>query len=70
MCSPTWCCNPLFREEDIEKEKGVILEEIKMEADSPDYLVTRSSPRISGKTIRSASRFSARAKRSSASIES
>jgi predicted Zn-dependent peptidase len=31
--------NPLFREEDIEKEKGVILEEIKMEADSPDYLV-------------------------------
>ncbi|MBV9508203.1 MAG: insulinase family protein [Acidobacteriia bacterium] len=31
--------NPLFRSEDIEKEKGVILEEIKMEADSPDYLV-------------------------------
>jgi len=31
--------NPLFREEDIAKEKGVILEEIKMEADSPDYLV-------------------------------
>jgi len=31
--------NPLFRPEDIEKEKGVILEEIKMEADSPDYLV-------------------------------
>ncbi len=31
--------NPLFREEDIDKEKGVILEEIKMEADSPDYLV-------------------------------
>jgi predicted Zn-dependent peptidase len=31
--------NPLFRDEDIEKEKGVILEEIKMEADSPDYLV-------------------------------
>jgi predicted Zn-dependent peptidase len=30
---------PLFREEDIGKEKGVILEEIKMEADSPDYLV-------------------------------
>jgi predicted Zn-dependent peptidase len=30
---------PLFREDDIEKEKGVILEEIKMEADSPDYLV-------------------------------
>ena len=31
--------NPLFREEDIAKEKGVILEEIKMDADSPDYLV-------------------------------
>ena len=31
--------NPLFREDDIDKEKGVILEELKMEADSPDYLV-------------------------------
>jgi predicted Zn-dependent peptidase len=31
--------NPLFRSEDLEKEKLVILEEIKMEADSPDYLV-------------------------------
>ena len=31
--------NPSFRPEDLEKEKGVILEEIKMEADSPDYLV-------------------------------
>jgi predicted Zn-dependent peptidase len=31
--------HPLFRAEDIEKEKGVILEELKMEADSPDYLV-------------------------------
>ncbi|HTS29147.1 MAG TPA: pitrilysin family protein [Bryobacteraceae bacterium] len=31
--------HPLFREDDIEKEKGVILEEIKMEEDSPDYLV-------------------------------
>jgi len=31
--------HPRFAEEDIEKEKGVILEEIKMEADSPDYLV-------------------------------
>jgi len=31
--------HPLFRQEDIDKEKGVILEEIKMEADSPDYLV-------------------------------
>ncbi|MES1257594.1 MAG: pitrilysin family protein, partial [Acidobacteriota bacterium] len=31
--------NPAFREDDIEKEKGVILEEIKMDADNPDYLV-------------------------------
>lgn len=31
--------NPMFREEDIEKEKGVILEEIKMDADNPDYLI-------------------------------
>ena len=31
--------HPRFAETDIEKEKGVILEEIKMEADSPDYLV-------------------------------
>ena len=31
--------NHRLREEDIEKEKSVILEEIKMEADSPDYLV-------------------------------
>ncbi len=30
---------PLLREEDIEKEKGVILEELKMEADNPEYLV-------------------------------
>ena len=31
--------NPLFRDEDIEKEKGVILEEIKMEVDNPEYLI-------------------------------
>jgi predicted Zn-dependent peptidase len=31
--------HPKFQEEDIEKEKGVVLEEIKMEEDSPDYLV-------------------------------
>ncbi|MEX2263704.1 MAG: pitrilysin family protein [Bryobacteraceae bacterium] len=31
--------HPLFRDEDIAKEKGVILEELKMEADNPDYLV-------------------------------
>jgi predicted Zn-dependent peptidase len=31
--------HPLFKEEDIEKEKGVVLEELKMEADNPEYLV-------------------------------
>jgi predicted Zn-dependent peptidase len=31
--------HPLFAEADIEKEKGVVLEELKMEADSPEYLV-------------------------------
>jgi len=31
--------NPLFNEGDIEKEKGVVLEELKMEADNPEYLV-------------------------------
>lgn len=30
---------PAFRDEDIAKEKGVILEELKMEADNPEYLV-------------------------------
>jgi predicted Zn-dependent peptidase len=32
-------CNPLFGEEDIEREKKVILEEIKMVEDTPDDLV-------------------------------
>ncbi len=31
--------HPLFHEEDIEKEKGVVLEELKMEADNPEYVV-------------------------------
>jgi predicted Zn-dependent peptidase len=31
--------HPQFREEDIAKEKGVILEELKMEEDNPDYLL-------------------------------
>jgi predicted Zn-dependent peptidase len=32
-------CNPLFEQADIEKEKGVILEELKMEVDNPEYLI-------------------------------
>jgi len=31
--------NPLFEKRDIEKEKGVILEELKMEVDNPEYLI-------------------------------
>src|SRR5215813_11432582 len=31
--------NPLFDPKDIEKEKGVILEELKMEVDNPEYLI-------------------------------
>src|SRR5580658_7477984 len=31
--------NPLFETKDIEKEKGVILEELKMEVDNPEYLI-------------------------------
>ena len=31
--------HPQFKVEDIEKEKGVVLEELKMEADNPEYLV-------------------------------
>jgi predicted Zn-dependent peptidase len=31
--------NPVFQPEDITKERGVILEEIKMDEDNPDYLV-------------------------------
>src|SRR5689334_5403330 len=38
--------NPLFRQEDIEKEKGVILEEIKMEADQPEFVLDRKSTRL------------------------
>ena len=30
--------NPLFEKKDIEKEKGVVLEELKMEVDNPEYL--------------------------------
>jgi len=48
--------HPLFREEDIAKEKGVILEELKMEEDNPDSSSTRFSRPISGKITHSASR--------------
>ena len=31
--------HPIFAEDDIQRERGVILEEIKMDEDNPDYLV-------------------------------
>ncbi len=31
--------NPVFNDDDIKKERGVIIEEIKMDEDNPDYLV-------------------------------
>jgi predicted Zn-dependent peptidase len=31
--------NPVFRDEDIEREQGVVLEELKMDEDNPDFLV-------------------------------
>jgi predicted Zn-dependent peptidase len=31
--------HPVFREEDIQKEQGVVLEELKMDEDNPDFLV-------------------------------
>src|SRR5260370_23439545 len=31
--------NPLFQKEDIEKEKGVMLEELKMDVDNTEYLI-------------------------------
>jgi predicted Zn-dependent peptidase len=34
--------HPAFREDDIDREKGVILEELKMEADNPEYVVHES----------------------------
>ncbi|MBK7927153.1 MAG: insulinase family protein [Bryobacterales bacterium] len=34
--------HPVFRDDDIEKEKGVILEELKMEVDNPEYLLHES----------------------------
>jgi len=48
--------HPVFDAGDIAKERGVILEEIKMDQDNPDYLVTKSSPKVSGRTMPSVCR--------------
>jgi len=55
--------NPAFSPDDIEREKKVVLEEIKMVEDTPDDRCTSCSRRVSGKTIRSGVRFWARKRR-------
>lgn len=37
--------NPIFADDDIEREKGVVLEELKMEEDNPEYLLGRNFAR-------------------------
>jgi predicted Zn-dependent peptidase len=59
--------HPTFTAEDIARERGVILEEIKMMRTTPITSSTKSSPRTSGKTTRSVSRFWEPKKPSSAS---
>src|ERR1700752_2846112 len=41
--------HPTFTAEDIARERGVILEEIKMDEENPDYLIHKISPKIFGK---------------------
>ena len=53
--------------DDIEREKKVVLEEIKMVEDTPDDLVHEMFTQASGRAIRSAGRFSARRRPSSRS---
>jgi hypothetical protein len=55
---------PGVRPDEIEREKKVILEEIKMVEDTPDDLVHELFAQPSGRAIRSAARSSARARRS------
>ena len=59
--------NPAFSVDDLEREKKVVVEEIKMVEDTPDRSSTSSSRRGYGRITRSAVRFWARAKRSSRS---
>ena len=63
MCSPTWFWVPLFADEDIVKEKQVILEEIRMEDDNPESLAHEiAHPKLSGAAIPWAPRSWARAR--------
>ena len=55
---------PGVRPDDIEREKKVILEEIKMVEDTPDDLVHELFTERSGQDTRWAGRFSARRRRS------
>ena len=60
--------HPVFDAKEITRERGVILEEIKMDEDNPDYLVHEIFTQNSSKTIRWASRSWEPRKRCAASI--
>jgi predicted Zn-dependent peptidase len=59
--------NSRFDNKEIDKEKNVVLEEIKMYQDTPDELIHDFFPNMSGTTTRWANRSSAK-KRPSASL--
>ena len=59
--------NPTFTPPDLEREQGVILEEIKMDEDNPTTWSTRFSHRTSGRMIRWAGRSWGRRRRFRAS---
>ena len=59
--------NPVFANEDIIRERGVILEEIKMDEDNPDYLVHEIFTQNFWKDHPLASRSWARSERSATS---
>ena len=48
---------PKFDSEDVKKERQVVLEEIKMDLDNPEYLLHEIFTPASGRSIRSAARF-------------
>lgn len=49
--------NPMMRDEDLAKEKGVVLEEIKMDADNVEYQTHELFAGTSGRETRSGVRF-------------
>ena len=48
--------NPAFQPGDIRKEQGVVLEELKMETDNPEYLVKAVMSGVAGYLLKSSSR--------------